>query len=308
MNSHSLGGVSHVRKFVQVFVVIAMFAAFLGAASPAAAYYEEDDDIPGVPIQGVGFFTGELYELSDWDDVYRVYLWRGDTLTVSLSASPSTDFDLYLFPPSATTVGDGTGAVAVSLGGASSEYINFTADRSGYFYLDVYAETGNGTYQVNWSITPGPYQGLMDVYRFYNVRTGTHFYTGNEDERDKVIREYGNIYQLDGVAYTVKVGAATNNQQLHRFFNSRTGVHFYTASDAERDNVMSRYAGVFTYEGTAYWVSNVWQPGSITVYRFFNSRAGVHFYTASESEKNSVIQNLGHTFTYEGPAYYLPGW
>ena len=39
------------------------------------------------------------------------------------------------------------------------------------------------------------------------------------------------------------------------------------------------------------------------MYRFFNKQNGSHFYTASPTERDSVRQNLGNVYNYEGPAY-----
>jgi hypothetical protein len=41
------------------------------------------------------------------------------------------------------------------------------------------------------------------------------------------------------------------------------------------------------------------------VYRFYNFRKGVHFYTASEAEKNNVVATLSSTYRLEGVAFYL---
>ena len=45
--------------------------------------------------------------------------------------------------------------------------------------------------------------------------------------------------------------------------------------------------------------------GGTPVHRFFNTKMGVHFYTASESEKANVIANYGATYRYEGVGYYI---
>ena len=42
--------------------------------------------------------------------------------------------------------------------------------------------------------------------------------------------------------------------------------------------------------------------GDATIHRFYNPSAGLHFYTADEIEKNSIIQNLTH-YQYEGESY-----
>lgn len=42
-----------------------------------------------------------------------------------------------------------------------------------------------------------------------------------------------------------------------------------------------------------------------TVYRFYNLRAGTHFYTASEAEKNAVLAKWPIIFRLEGSAFFI---
>ena len=53
------------------------------------------------------------------------------------------------------------------------------------------------TYAVN----PGPVADSIPVYRFYNVRNGSHFYTASEDERNTVIARWPDTYSYEGPAF-----------------------------------------------------------------------------------------------------------
>ena len=91
---------------------------------------------------------------------------------------------------------------------------------------------------------------------------------------------------------------------MHRFFNTQTGVHFYTISETERANVVATLPH-FTYEGVAYHASQVAGQGLIPFYRFFVPSKGFHFYTANEAEKASIQANLSAVYTYEGVGYHV---
>lgn len=95
--------------------------------------------------------------------------------------------------------------------------------------------------------------------------------------------------------------AAVVVPSVHRFYNTRLGVHFYTADEAEKTNTINNLGGTYTYEGVAYGVNPL--SNTQPLHRFYNKRVGVHFYTASETEKANTINNLGDTYTYEGVAY-----
>lgn len=284
-------------------IAVAVACACSGWATPASGL-ALDDDLPGVPLP-VSPFTDELGTTTDIRDVYSVALTAGETLVLSLStdpavASPVCDLDLYLYGPGATVV-DHTAALARAiLPLYYPETLAYTAPVTGTYYVEVFAAEGFGPTNLTWSIQPEP---PVSVFRFYNVRTGTHFYTSSETERDSVIAKWPTVFAYEGVAYYTK--ATRNPDPLYRFYNVRNGSHFYTASSAEKDLVIARWSSVFAYEGETYRVSLTPDGGKAPVYRFYNTRNGSHFYTASAEEAATVRQNWPGVYADEGPAFYL---
>ena len=103
---------------------------------------------------------------------------------------------------------------------------------------------------------------------------------------------------LKGVAAILALGLGLAAQAAYadqaypvvRFYNERTGTHFYTIDGAERDKVLNLYPW-FDYEGVQFYAYKTQVTGSQPVYRFFNTRTGTHFYTIVTAEKDYVIQN-----------------
>lgn len=90
---------------------------------------------------------------------------------------------------------------------------------------------------------------------------------------------------------------------VFRFFNTSFGGHFYTVDQNER-NFVEENLDNYTFEGETYKTINPTSiEGGEEVYRFFNSQTGVHLYTTSEIERDSIIENLDN-FTYEGATFY----
>jgi hypothetical protein len=158
------------------------------------------------------------------------------------------------------------------------------------------------TFEYIWAEAV-PYVPLQ-VFRFYKPSTGTHFYTADPAERDNVINTLGAMYRYEGPAYSVNSASPSNMHPLYRFYNLRTGTHFYTADTGERDNVINTLGYLYHYDGIAYSVS-LFDGFSQPVFRFYNRLAGVHFYTADAAERDNVINTMGWKYSYEGPAYYL---
>ena len=80
----------------------------------------------------------------------------------------------------------------------------------------------------------------------------------------------------------------------------------FTISESERASIVaSPTMRHLTYEGVAYYASVVSAYGFTPLYRFYVAARGFHFYTASESEKNSLIATASATHNYEGVAYQV---
>ncbi len=140
------------------------------------------------------------------------------------------------------------------------------------------------------------------VVRFYNERTGTHFYTMDQAEKDQVLRLYP-WFDYEGVQFYAYKTQVAGSAPVYRFFNSSTGTHFYTIVPAEKDYVLQHFP-VFAFEGPVYFAVNTPVSGSQDLYRFFNTRTGAHFYTTSAPERDHV-KATWPWFTYEGVAYQV---
>ncbi|MDJ0568830.1 MAG: Calx-beta domain-containing protein [Pleurocapsa sp. MO_192.B19] len=89
---------------------------------------------------------------------------------------------------------------------------------------------------------------------------------------------------------------------VFRFFDSAAGVHFYTASEAERDFVEDNLDN-YELENPSYASINPENlDNAAEIYRFFNSTTGGHFYTANETERDFIIDNLDD-FVFEDIAF-----
>ena len=144
----------------------------------------------------------------------------------------------------------------------------------------------------------------IPVYRFYNNATGAHFFTTDTTERDNIVATLSPPFSLEGAAFSVASAFSPGLSPVHRFYNTQTGVHFYTITESERASVVANLPH-FTYEGVAYHASQVAGAGLIPFYRFFVPSKGFHFYTANEGEKDSIIANLAATYSFEGIGYYV---
>jgi hypothetical protein len=117
------------------------------ASLPAVAVASSSSDIPGIPLSPgvvVGPLGGNIYDV-----VYSLDVAPSSVILASLSGTSGTDFDLYLFDNSATTVVTDQGVVARSTGPTSSESVSYATSVGGRFYIDLNSATAVvGTYTL----------------------------------------------------------------------------------------------------------------------------------------------------------------
>jgi len=140
------------------------------------------------------------------------------------------------------------------------------------------------------------------VFRFFDVKNGTHFYTSSATERDSTISTRSDLtYEGFGLNATTKT-LDPQSAPVFRFFDTSNGSHFYTVSDSERASLASGSTGL-TYEGIAFYEDTSKASSTSAVYRFFNTQDGSHFLTASGNERAGVLATRPDLVN-EGVAFY----
>ncbi len=150
-------------------------------------------------------------------------------------------------------------------------------------------------------------QSLVPVYRFESPKTGRHFFTAIEGEKDRIIAMYPDAWMFEGVAYYAYLrSTAAGLLPIHRFWSGKLGSHFYTIDAGERDRLLANYPDVWTYEGTVFYAYPVGsQPADAKpVYRFWSDVLGAHYYTIDEAERQLYLSGQAGAWVYEGIAWY----
>ncbi|WP_232727884.1 trypsin-like serine protease [Acidovorax sp. 69] len=143
--------------------------------------------------------------------------------------------------------------------------------------------------------------GRTAVYRFYNSKTGAHFYTASAAERDFVIRTFPE-FGYENIAFYAYPDVSSGKDPVFRFYNATSGAHFYSGSVEERDYVITHFPE-YRYEVVSWYAQKSEGNESSPIYRFYNAKTRAHFYTISAAERDFVIQ-VHKDFQYEGPMYY----
>jgi hypothetical protein len=143
----------HPRGLRLLSTALVVGASLLGAIGAVPATADQASDIPGTPLPGTvtsGPLGGPIYDV-----VFHVVVPAGSVIVASLTGTAGTDFDLYLFDQTATTVLSTTGLVAKSTGPTSTEALSLPTRSGGTYYIDLNGATNvAGTYTLTVQIVP----------------------------------------------------------------------------------------------------------------------------------------------------------
>lgn len=187
-------------------------------------------------------------------------------------------------------------------------------------FQDGTVATTSISYLPGFTAVPSTASG--SVYRFYNSRDKAFFYTTNVEERDMIIRESTDPsytpanglwpYFYQGTTYE-QAHSSSGSVPVFRFYNAKTGHHFFTTSTSERDLVLKEsmdpnygQPGLwpFNYEGEAFraFTTATGHRDATPIYRFYSPSLDRHFFTGS-SEEAAQIRLTGQ-WTDEGIGYF----
>lgn len=165
-----------------------------------------------------------------------------------------------------------------------------------------YENGGNGT--------PSGSTAAGAVYRFFDNKFGTHFFTSDIGERNTVLatRSADLIQETNGFGDVTQT--STSAVAVYRFFDTKFGTHFFTANAGERDTIIGTRPDL-TYEaGSTFYEHSSLQSGDTAVYRLFDTKTGTQFLTGDTNEFKGLTTAGASTYRAdlrsEGVAFYAP--
>ncbi len=197
--------------------------------------------------------------------------------TINLSTTFGADEATAILKPSRFHVG---ASASDDISGYSSDGFIFTIERKeADSWSPVAGESNSGQFEFSTDA-----DGLYRIW--VEVQDGA-----------------GNV----GVSRTgyFRVEQAQTLTEVYRFWSPVTSRHFYTTNIAERDKLIDDYIDVWTYEGVgSYAFATDTGAGATAVCRFWSASLRSHFYTMNEAERDKLIGDYAHVWTYEGVAFY----
>jgi len=146
---------------------------------------------------------------------------------------------------------------------------------------------------------------MLPIYRFYNSNTGEHFYTMSEAEKNSLTENSSSPIKLEGVAFYAYPDASDdkNSLPIYKFSNSK-GDFYFNPLSSTKDNLKIADQSSYNSKEIAFYAYPNAQDGTLPVYDFYNTANNEHFYTISETEKESFVKAKNSSYELEGVAFY----
>jgi len=163
----------------------------------------------------------------------------------------------------------------------------------GWNYVNDAGTNSDGTYDV--LVAAGTYRVEFDdesgtyVTQYYDDKPTI------DDANDVVVGSEDTTSGIDAAM------ARSTTWSVYRFRNLRNGYYLWTASAAERDNILDTMWDTWTLEGVAYRINTL--TNTSPLWRFRNLKKGFYLYTSDPNEKNSIVAKLSKSYKLEGVAY-----
>lgn len=151
-----------------------------------------------------------------------------------------------------------------------------------------------------------PSADYVSVFRFFDNVDGTQFLTASAAERDAIAKSRPDLI-AEGVGlsgFNKPDVDDANAAPVYRFFDTRTGTHFYTSDTSERDEIVSQRPDL-VLEGTSFYEHKTAQQRDTAVYRFFDSLNGTHMLTSNVTERSIILASRPDLIA-EGISFYAP--
>lgn len=131
----------------------------------------------------------------------------------------------------------------------------FTANVNERDYLIANTANGVWTYEgPSHRVLHTQVQHSTPVYRLYNSRAGSHFYSASLSEIASIQQTMGSWFTVEGIAFYALAGPVDGALPVYRFYSPGTASHFFTISEAEKRQIIATIpSSQLRYEGIAWY-------------------------------------------------------
>lgn len=102
--------------------------------------------------------------------------------------------------------------------------------------------------------SPVAANGLKAVYRFRNLVNGSYLWTISDVERTSIVQNFSNFFIEENIAWYTRETPAAGWTPVYRFRDVTNGAYLLTASQVERQSILTNFGYKFAEENIAFYV------------------------------------------------------
>jgi lysyl endopeptidase len=102
--------------------------------------------------------------------------------------------------------------------------------------------------------SPAAGNGLKAVYRFRNLTNGSYLWTISEVERISILQNFSRFFVEENIAWYTRDTPAPGWAPVYRFRDMTNGAYLLTASQVERQSILTNFGYKFAEENIAFYV------------------------------------------------------
>lgn len=180
----------------------------------------------------------------------------------------------------------------------------------------VNGDTAAGAWRVEFTdpLWPEAIQGSWRVdlagpaYRLYCRKRGKHRLTMDKAESLRLTNQLLDNWRSEGAMFYVYPAGRQppDAQPVYGLRCDKPDLQLFTMVESERRALLDAPGGVWHDDGIAFYAfsTDSGSSGAQPVYRFWSGAMNDHLYTASEAERDWIIRDYSHVWTYEGIVWY----
>jgi hypothetical protein len=94
---------------------------------------------------------------------------------------------------------------------------------------------------------------LKAVYRFYSKNLKVHHLTCDENEKEYLIANAGDVWEYEGPAFYVPKKKHRGTIPVYRFYSADLKTHHFTMDENEKAYLIANASEVWRFEGIAFY-------------------------------------------------------
>ena len=258
---------------------------------------------------------------SDYGSFKQIY----QQITIPSNATTATLNLKYQYTDDTSGVG-GYGGICIlnaeTMEDITCDYLDENSDTDGYWYnltADLSSLRNQRIYIVHFLNNEDSYSNALVVddvsisvtlsdkvaiHQFYSATGESHYFTAEEEDKYKIFDNWLDYWTYVGVGWYGYATEQPGTIPVYHFYAATTEAHYFTASEDEKNYIIATWPDHWEYIEISWYGKSTQESGTKPIYQFYSNTGDSHYFTASEEEKDMIMELWPDYWSYIGIKWY----